>query len=166
MKEGVITRKCFILAGLSLVARAQKALFDDADFSGWQSVGVGAWTAEGGELVGRFDKNKPGPGYIFTREVFTDFRMALLFNISSGGRSCIYVREPRRKWGLDGENRPGSGPSVATKCSSTIRIATIPLGRSTTYRNRRRWLVLKRSGTRWKSFVRAAKSASPSRVRT
>jgi hypothetical protein len=37
--------------------------------------------------------------------------MALLFNISSGGRSCIYVREPRRKWGLDGENRPGSGPS-------------------------------------------------------
>jgi len=102
------------LAGLSLVAsvaRAQKALFDDSDFSGWQSFGIGTWTAEGGELVGRSDKNKPGPGYMFTREVFTDFRLSFLFNISSGGRSCIYVREPRRKWGLDGENRPGSGPS-------------------------------------------------------
>lgn len=99
------------MAGLSLVARAQQALFDDADFSGWQSFGVGTWTAEGGELVGRSDKNKPGPGYIFTRELFTDFRLALLFHISSGGRSCIYVREPRRKWDLDGANRPGSGPN-------------------------------------------------------
>jgi len=86
-------------------------LFDDADFSGWQSFGVGAWTAEGAELVGRYDRNRPGPGYIFTREVFTDFRLALLFQVSSGGRSCIYVREPPRKWGLDGVNRPGSGPS-------------------------------------------------------
>jgi hypothetical protein len=43
--------------------------------------------------------------------MFTDFRLALLFHISSGGRSCVFVREPRRKWGLDGVNRPGSGPS-------------------------------------------------------
>ena len=99
------------MAGLSLIARAQKALLEDADFSDWQSVGVGAWTAEGGELVGRFDKKKPGPGYIFTREVFTDFRLALLFHISSGGRSCVYVREPHRKWGIDGVDRPGSGPA-------------------------------------------------------
>ncbi|MGB7762185.1 MAG: DUF1080 domain-containing protein [Bryobacteraceae bacterium] len=93
------------------MVRAQKPLFDDADFSGWQSFGVGTWSAEGSELVGRSDKNKPGPGYIFTREVFTDFRLALLFHISSGGRSCIYVREPRRKWGLDGVDRPGFGPN-------------------------------------------------------
>jgi hypothetical protein len=99
------------LAGLSLVARAQKALLDDVDFSGWQSFGAGSWTAEGSELVGRANKNRPSPGYIFTREVFTDFRLALLFQISSGGRSCIYVREPRRKWGIDGVDRPGSGPA-------------------------------------------------------
>lgn len=99
------------MAGLSLVVRAQKTLFDDADFSGWQSFGVGTWTAEGGELVGRSVKNRPGAGYIFTRDVFTDFRLALLFQITSGGQSCVYVREPRRKWGLDGENRPGSGPN-------------------------------------------------------
>lgn len=43
--------------------------------------------------------------------MFTDFRLALLFHISSGGRSCIYVREPRRKWGIDGDNRPGFGPT-------------------------------------------------------
>jgi hypothetical protein len=99
------------LAGLAFAASAQKILFDDEDFSGWQSFGAGAWTAEGGELVGRSDKNKPGPGYIFTREAYTDFRLALLFHISSGGRSCVYVREPRRKWSVDGENRPGSGPN-------------------------------------------------------
>jgi len=98
------------LAGLALVARAQKPLPDETDFSGWQSFGVGSWTAEGNELVGRSDKNRPGPGYIFTRDLFTDFRLALLFHISAGGRSSIYVREPRRKWGLDGVNRPGSGP--------------------------------------------------------
>ena len=100
------------MAGLSFVLRAQKPQFDEVDFSGWQSFGAGAWTAEGSELVGRSDKNKLGSGYIFTRDLFTDFRLALLFHISSGGRGCIYVREPRRKWGLDGENRPGSGASA------------------------------------------------------
>lgn len=99
------------MAGLSVAARAQKTLFDNADFSAWQSVGCGSWNAEGAELVGRYDKNRPGAGYIFTREVFTDFRMALLFNISNGGRSGIYVREPRRKWSNTGDDRPGYGPA-------------------------------------------------------
>lgn len=98
------------MAALSFVARAQKTVFDDEDFSGWQSFGVGAWTAEGSELIGRSGKDKPGPGYIFTRDLFTDFRLALLFHISSGGKSAIYFREPRRKWALDGDNRPGFGP--------------------------------------------------------
>ncbi|HMD71138.1 MAG TPA: DUF1080 domain-containing protein [Bryobacteraceae bacterium] len=83
---------------------------DDPDFSQWQSFGAGLWAAEGGEIVGRFDKNRPGAGYLFTREVFTDFRLVMLFRISSGGKSGVYVREPRRKWSLEGENRPGSGP--------------------------------------------------------
>ena len=107
--EAAITRRCFTLAALSFVARAQKTVFDDEGFAGWQSFGGGSWTAEDNELIGRFGKNRPGPGYIFTRDLFTDFRLALLFQISSGGRSAIYFREPRRKWGLDGENRPGTG---------------------------------------------------------
>jgi len=108
--RAVLTRRCFILGGLAVAGQAQKALVDDADFSQWQSFGAGLWAAEGGEIVGRYDKNRPGPGYLFTREVFTDFRLAMLFRISSGGRSGVYVREPRRKWSLEGDNRPGSGP--------------------------------------------------------
>jgi hypothetical protein len=99
------------LAGLSVAAKAQKTPIDDADFSGWQSVGSGNWSAEGGELVGRADKNRPGAGYMFTREVFTDFRLTMIFNISSGGTSGVYVREPRRKWSATGDTRPGSGPA-------------------------------------------------------
>lgn len=82
----------------------------DSDYSGWQSYGPGLWTAEGGEIVGRFSKSRPGPGYLFTREEFTDFRLAMMFQISNGGRSGIYVREPRRKWSNEGDDRPGFGP--------------------------------------------------------
>ena len=99
------------MAGLSVAAQAQKTLFDEADYSGWQSAGFASWIAEGGELVGRPDKNRPGAGYIFTREVYTDFRLAMLFNISGGGRSGIFLREPRRKWSTEGDGRPGSGPA-------------------------------------------------------
>jgi hypothetical protein len=106
----VFTRRSFICGGLAVLGRAQKSLVEDADFSQWQSVGAGLWAAEGGEIVGRFDKNRPGPGYLFTREVFTDFRLAMLFRISNGGRSAIYVREPRRKWSFEGDDRPGFGP--------------------------------------------------------
>jgi Domain of Unknown Function (DUF1080) len=106
----VLTRRCFIIGGLAVVGQAQKALLDDGDFSQWQSVGAGLWAAEGGEIVGRFDKNRPGPGYLFTREVFTDFRLTVVFRISSGGKSGIYLREPHRKWSLEGDDRPGCGP--------------------------------------------------------
>jgi hypothetical protein len=98
------------LGGLTVAAQAQKKLLDAADPSGWQSVGSGLWTANGGEIVGRFDKNRPGGGYLFTREVFTDFRLNMNFSISNGGRSGVYVREPRRKWTVDGDCRPGYGP--------------------------------------------------------
>lgn len=98
------------MGALSIAGKAQRARFDDADSPGWQSSGCGVWTAEAGEIVGRFEKNKPCPGYLFTREAFTDFRLTMIFRISSGGRSGIYVREPRRKWSTEGDNRPGYGP--------------------------------------------------------
>jgi len=103
-------------------------LVDDTDFSVWRSFGAAAWTAEGSELVGRFDKNKPGPGYIFTREAFTDFRLALLFHISNGGRSCVYVREPLRQWDLQGENRPGAGPGSGYEIVIDYRNHDSPTG--------------------------------------
>ena len=76
----------------------------------WQSIGSGIWTAEEGEVIGRFDRNKPGPGYLLTRETFTDFRLTTEFSISRGGTSGIYLREPRRKWSTEGDSRPGCGP--------------------------------------------------------
>ena len=127
-KGGLITRRCFILAGVSLVARAQKTVFNGTDFSGWQSVGPAAWTAEGDELVGRFDKRRPGPGYMFTRQLFTDFKLALLFYISSGGRSCVCVREPRRQWDLEGESRPGFGPGSGYEVAIDYRDENSPTG--------------------------------------
>jgi len=114
----VITRRCLILGGLSVAASAQKAVLVDADYSGWQSYGLGLWTAQAGEITGQFNKDKPGPGYLFTREEFTDFRLTMIFQVSSGGRSGIYVREPRRRWGIDGDNRPGFGST----CGYEVRI--------------------------------------------
>lgn len=113
--SAVITRRGLILGAISVAARAQKTTSGDPDFSEWQSFGSGTWTAEGAELVGRFAKNKPGPGYLFTRQSFTDFRLVVLFRISKGGNCKIYVREPRRKWSIDGDNRPGFGPDGGYK---------------------------------------------------
>lgn len=116
------------MGGLAVVGQAQKTPIEDADFSQWQSFGAGLWAAEGGEIVGRFDKNRPGPGYLFTREVFTDFRLVMLFRISSGGRSSVYVREPRRKWSLDGDGRPGSGPDGGYEVSVNYQDRDNPTG--------------------------------------
>jgi hypothetical protein len=99
------------LGGLCVAGKAQKSASDDVDFSGWQSFGLGIWTADGGEIIGRCNKTNSGPGYLFTRQVYTDFRMTVLFLISGGGKSGVYVREPLRKWSLDGDSRPGAGPS-------------------------------------------------------
>jgi hypothetical protein len=124
----VLTRRCFILGSLAVIGRAQKPLLEDADFSQWQSIGAGLWAAEGGEIVGRCDKNRQGPGYLFTREVFTDFRLAMLFRISNGGKSSIYVREPRRKWSFEGDDRPGSGPDGGYEVLLNYRDRDNPTG--------------------------------------
>jgi len=103
-------------------------LFDNADYSGWQSVGFANWNAEGGELIGRPDQARPGAGYIFTRDVFTDFRLTMLFNITSGGRSGIFIREPRRKWTCEGDGRPGSGPAGGYEVLIDYRSPDNPTG--------------------------------------
>jgi hypothetical protein len=100
----------FILGTLTVAVQARVPVIDATDFAGWQSFGAGVWSAEGNEIIGRSSKNSPGPGYLFTRKAFKDFRLVTAFNISTGGRSGVYVREPPRKWSRDGDNCPGCGP--------------------------------------------------------
>jgi len=110
MTNRVITRRYFFLGALALAGKAQNRTGPyRPDYSAWQSVGSGSWTDEDGVVSGRFDKNRPGAGYLLTREEVKDFRLNLLFWISTGGSSAIYVREPRRKWGNSGDDRPGCG---------------------------------------------------------
>jgi hypothetical protein len=104
-----ITRRGFICGGVSVAAWAQKWVHEGAATQ-WQSVGSGIWTVEEADVTGRSDKSRPGPGYLLTRETFTDFRLAMEFSISRGGQSGIYLREPQRKWTTEGDNRPGYGP--------------------------------------------------------
>jgi alkaline phosphatase D len=93
-----------------LFALAAVPLFNGRDFSGWERAGNAIWTVEYGALAGRFDHGKPGPGYILTQQEYGDFRLKLDFFVSKGGNSGVYVREPRRVWGLRGDQRPAHGP--------------------------------------------------------
>ncbi len=105
------TRRAFALAALAPAVRAAstRRLFNGKDLTGWQKAGFGIWTVENGEIVGRFDNSKPGPGYLLTKDEFTDFELKLEFWVSKGGNSGVYVREPKRAWGARGDERPGFG---------------------------------------------------------
>ncbi|MCW5966574.1 MAG: DUF1080 domain-containing protein [Bryobacterales bacterium] len=48
-----------------------------------------------------------GPGYLFTKEEFTDFTLELESWISKGGNSGIFIRQPWREFGPRGDTRPG-----------------------------------------------------------
>jgi hypothetical protein len=85
------------------------ALFNGRNLDGWQRAAHGLWTVEAGEIVGRCDHERPGPGYLLTEEEFSDFRLDLEFWISAGGNSGVYIREPRRTWGPRGDDRPAHG---------------------------------------------------------
>jgi Domain of Unknown Function (DUF1080) len=105
------TRRAFALAALAPAARAaaSRRLFNGKDLTGWQKAGNGIWAVESGEIIGRFDHAKPGPGYLLTEDEFADFDLKLEFRISKGGNSGVYVREPKRVWGARGDDRPGFG---------------------------------------------------------
>ena len=66
---------------------------------------------EQGEIVGRADRERPGPGYLMSGQQFQDFRVCLEFWISIRGNSGIFVREPHPAWGITGDARPGLGPN-------------------------------------------------------
>lgn len=77
-----------------------KPLFNGADLRGWdtsrsqQWIRNGAWTVEDGAIVGRFDPQHPGPGWLLSKDQFGDFKLRLKFWISEGGNSGVTVRAP------------------------------------------------------------------------
>lgn len=103
-----------LLQGLIPFAVARGAtsqmLFDGRNLNGWKHSAYGLWTVEDGCIVGRFDHEHAGPGYVFTEEEFGDFTLELDFWISKGGNSGVYVRQRLREFGPRGDARPAHGP--------------------------------------------------------
>jgi len=106
-----LTRRAFSFATIApaLAAPSTQQLFNGKDLTGWKKAAHGIWTVEDGVIAGRFDPAAPGPGYLMSDGQFTDFDLKVEYWISKGGNSGIYVREPQRRWGAKGEERPGFG---------------------------------------------------------
>lgn len=109
---GLMTRRTFssLVLAAAPAAAAPKSLFDGHSLDGWHKAGHGLWTVEDGCIVGRFDRAKPGPGYVFTNDEYTDFDLRLEFWISTEGNSGVYVRQPLREFGSTGDARPAHSP--------------------------------------------------------
>jgi hypothetical protein len=105
----MMTRRSLLLSALAAPAFAADSLFNGRDLSGWRHAGFGLWTVEDGAIVARYDKARIGPGYLFTERAFQDFHLSLEFWTSPEGNSGVYVREPLRKWGTKGDERPAHG---------------------------------------------------------
>jgi hypothetical protein len=98
------------MMGALRVRAALRPLFNGRDFSGWHKAGHGLWTIEEDAVVGRFDRSRPGPGYLFTDEEFTNFDLRLEFWVSSHGNSGVFIRQPLREFGTKGDARPAHTP--------------------------------------------------------
>jgi hypothetical protein len=108
-----MTRRSFsslFLAAAGRAAGPPKSLFNGHDLDGWHRAGHGIWTVEDGAIVGRFDRAKPGPGYVFTDNEYTDFDLRLEFWISPQGNSGVFIRQPLREFGTTGDARPAHSP--------------------------------------------------------
>lgn len=76
-----------------------KPLFNGRDLSGWDtsrsrsSTKNSKWTIEDGVLVGAWDPEHPGPGWLLTQADYGDFRLRLEFWITRGGNSGVAVRD-------------------------------------------------------------------------
>ncbi len=116
------------LPALGMAANQRLALFNGRDFSGWVKAGHGIWSIEEDALVGRCDHSRPGPGYLFTRREYADFRLGLEFWISPGGNSGVFIREPYRSWGIRNDERPAHGPLAGYELQVDYRDAANPTG--------------------------------------
>jgi hypothetical protein len=72
---------------------AWRALFNGKDLSGWVQRRRGAWSVEDGTIVGRWNPDNPGGGWLVTEEEFADFNLRLKFKIGGGGNSGVCIRD-------------------------------------------------------------------------
>jgi len=105
-------REFLAVAGCALLTSAagERRLFDGASLDGWVRAGNGLWTVQDNAIVGRSNHQQPGPGYLFTDSEFDDFDLQLEFWISKSGNSGVYVRQPLRQFGIEGDQRPAHSP--------------------------------------------------------
>lgn len=119
----VITRRQWLqaVAVAPAISSAQSAiqkvvLFNGRNFDGWTKVLNGIWSVEDGAIVGRFDPQNPGPGYLLTEREFTDFELRLEFWVSKGGNSGVLLRMPHRNWSdLRSTGGQGERPTPGTR---------------------------------------------------
>jgi hypothetical protein len=85
----------FLLAGL--VAQAKSvSLFNGKDLSGWKPAHNAQWTVENGVIVGQWNPEKPGGGWLMSEKEFSDFVLHVEFrgepkNTNSG----VAIRDPQ-----------------------------------------------------------------------
>ena len=91
---------------------AWKPLMDGKTLAGWHPVGMGQWTVEDGDFVGRANNEKLY-GLLFSDKAYKDFVVRFKFQCNSGD-SGFYIRtvfkEPDQAHGLQVQVGPaGSG---------------------------------------------------------
>ena len=105
-----VPRRAFLVsAAAPLLGASRKDLFDGRSLAGWTQHGGGIWAVEDGVIVGRFDRDNPGAGYLMTDGAYEDFVFELEFWVDKGGNSGVFIREPRQQWSSRGNLRPAIG---------------------------------------------------------
>ena len=67
-------------------------LFNGKDLTGWELAKKGKWIVENGELVGMWDPDNPGGGWIITKDHFENFYLSLKFKVPAKTNSGIAIR--------------------------------------------------------------------------
>lgn len=75
--------------------RSWKPWGDGKSLAGWRPSGKGAWSAEGGAIVGRHSRQDPEPGYLVSEAARQDFSVRLKVKFEKGsGAVSVRAAEP------------------------------------------------------------------------
>jgi len=109
-------------------------LFNGKDLQGWKKIGKGRWNVENGELVGRWDPDDPGGGFLITTSDYSDFRLKLEFWIGKNGNSGVVIRDVSHGGEVESPSRYGyevqiyNNPRGDMTTGSIYSLARAPAG--------------------------------------